>query len=333
MTFRTYDARNMNRFRLVDTQLRGTTGDSWGIELVVRALAGSRAPLLSTAAGTSIDHTQYLAYWHGLHFLTVARLGWRDPGRGLRTWYERERPSGDPTLDFIASVWGQDGTLDTYIAWATINHATFGHGSDRPTEPPSKPWMRWAHEIRDRPGLELLSGGSNPPHLGNAEEESDAIADEQPGTLTIVDSSQRRAMYVTDTRDSMRTCELAGPSFPTWHRTTGGSRFSTVDLATSASTACRAQQVDCMSANTQSTCSATDEQDGRVNRDRSNDVADAQFRLSPCRRVSSATLKWLSAASIADVGVEGSNARSSECRKVDGSGPRNSTLTPCPFAA
>lgn len=125
MTFDTYDPTNMDRFRLVDSQLEGLTSDSWGIELVVRALAGSRVPVLPTTAGTTIDHTQYLAHWHGLHFLLVARLGWNDPGRGLRAWHDQGRPPGDATLDFISSVWGKDNTLDTYIAWATRNHPYF----------------------------------------------------------------------------------------------------------------------------------------------------------------------------------------------------------------
>lgn len=197
MTFRTYDASNMNRFRLVDAQLEGLTTDSWGIELVLRALAGSRAPILPTADGKEIDHAQYLAYWHGLHFLTVARLGWRDPGRGLRAWHDQGRPPGDTTLDFIASVWGQDQTLDAYIAWATINHANFAYGKGHPSKPPSEAWMRWARQVHDRPGLELLEGGSNLPHLGSADDESDAIHDDEPGALTIVDSARRRAIYLS----------------------------------------------------------------------------------------------------------------------------------------
>lgn len=203
MTLMTYDASNMSRFRLVGGQLQGLTNDSWGIELVVRALAGSRAPILPNAEGTQIDHTQYLAYWHGLHFLTVARLGWCDPGRGLRAWHDQGRPSSDPTLDFIAAVWGRDGTLDAYIAWATLNYEYFA-----PTSKPAESWLRWASQVRDRPGLELLEGGSNLPHLGSAESESEALKDDEAGVLTITDRKRRRAIYVTGNKgfyDDLRT--------------------------------------------------------------------------------------------------------------------------------
>lgn len=197
MQSESYDAQNLDRFRLVDSALAGTSTDSWGIELSVRALAGSRAPVLPTPDGLAIDHTQYLAYWHGLHFLTVARLGWRDPGQGLRAWNDLGRPSIDPTIDFIGSVWGQDGSLDAYIAWATLNHEQFGD-QRRPATVPSPSWVEWSRRVREEPQLSLLDGGSNPPHLGTAEDETEAICDQsRESVLTIADLDRRRAVYIT----------------------------------------------------------------------------------------------------------------------------------------
>lgn len=215
--------RSDGRFRFAHSGLRGLTSDSWGIELAVRALAGSRAPLLPSPNGMRIDHSQYLAYWHALHFLAVARLGWRDPGLGFRSWHELGRPSGDATLDLIASIWGRDGSLDVYMAWATLNHASFASGgpeSDDAT--PSASWMRWARETRDLPNLELLTGGSNMPHLGDAAAETDSIRDDYPPILTIVDSAHRRAIYVTGDRGfyddlSVRWSDLPEVAPNNWH--------------------------------------------------------------------------------------------------------------------
>lgn len=192
MQFASDESRSMKRFRLVDSELVGTSTDSWGIELVVRALAGSRAPIVPTPAGMAIDHTQYLAYWHGLHFLTVARLGWSDPGKGLRAWYDLGKPSIDPTLEFISAAWGRDETLDAYIAWATIHYRNLGG------DVPSGQWLEWSRRVREEPALSLLEGGSNPPHLGQVEDETGSIND--PGhepVLTITDRKRRHAIYVT----------------------------------------------------------------------------------------------------------------------------------------
>ncbi|MCD2168275.1 hypothetical protein LPW41_01040 [Microbacterium sp. JC 701] len=199
MSLSFFDPRKMDRFRLVDSQLTGTSGDSWGIELVLRALAGSRAPVLPTPDGMSIDHGQYLAYWHGLHFLAVARLGWKDPGSGLRAWYDQGRPEGDPTLDFISSVWGADKTLDIYLAWATLNHEHVSNlEPGKPSRAPSEVWQRWARGIQDRRDLELLTGGGNPPHLGSALDETTSIRDAgHQSVLTITDSRTRRGVFLT----------------------------------------------------------------------------------------------------------------------------------------
>ena len=191
------DAPSVNRFRLVDGELQGFASDSWGIELVLRALAGSRAPVLPAPCGKAIDYTQYLAYWHGLHHLLVARLGWRDPGLGLRAWHNAGRPTGDPTLAFIAAVWGRDRTLDAYIAWATLRHDIFTEEAPQRHDP-SDAWIQWARRVEERPGLELLTGGSNPPHFGPVSDSTDPIRD--PGhtaVLTIADEERRRAIYVT----------------------------------------------------------------------------------------------------------------------------------------
>jgi hypothetical protein len=53
-------------------------------------------------------------------------------------------------------------------------------------------------------------------------------------------------------------------------------------------------------------------------------------RFRPCRCESNALMKWLSAALISGVGVDGSKTRSTESRKLAGSSPRNSTFSPCP---
>ncbi|MBS1906952.1 MAG: hypothetical protein JST33_10390 [Actinobacteria bacterium] len=191
------EAASVNRFRLVDAELEGFTSDSWGVELVLRALAGSRAPVLPTPNDRVIDHAQYLAYWHGLHYLLVAHLGWRDPGRGLRAWHDAGRPTNDPTLAFIAAVWGRDRTLDAYIAWATLHHDFFTEHARHPHQP-SDAWIRWARQVEERHGLELLVGGSNPPHFGSASSSTDPIRDRgQTAVLTIIDEERRRAVYVT----------------------------------------------------------------------------------------------------------------------------------------
>lgn len=197
-----FDPRKMDRFRLVQSELSGTTSNSWGIEVVLRALAGSRAPVLPTADGHGIDDTQYLAYWHGLHYLAVARLGWRDPGQGFRAWRKLGRPSEDPTLAFISSVWGADGNLDVYVAWATLHHKELTSADGpHPTLPPSDASLRWARGVRDKAGLELLSGGWNLPHLGTAANETESIRDDgRDSSLIVTDVNRRRGAYITGGR-------------------------------------------------------------------------------------------------------------------------------------
>lgn len=222
MTFRSLDLHNMNRFRLVDDELSGTTTDSWGIELVIRALAGSRVPVLPTPDGMRVDHSQYLAYWHGLHFLTVARLGWRDPGLGMRAWYDLGKPSIDPTLDFISAVWDRDGSLDAYVLWATRYYGDHASGTaDPPALTPE--WQRRSHEIRERDELALLDGGSNPPHFGTAEDETREIRDDgKLSRLIITDEQRRRAIFITGDRGfyedlQMRWGELPEVAPNNWH--------------------------------------------------------------------------------------------------------------------
>ncbi len=194
-----FDPRKMDRFRLVQSELSGTTTDSWGIELVIRALAGSSVPVLPTADGNAVDQTQYLAYWHGLHYLAVARLGWRDPGRGFRRWRKIGRPTEDPTLAFISSVWRADGNLDAYVAWATLHYEQLGSAdSSNPARPPSEASLHWARGVREREGLELRSGGWNVPHLGNVANESEFIRDEgRNSTLIVTDPLRHRGVYIT----------------------------------------------------------------------------------------------------------------------------------------
>lgn len=170
--------------------------DSWGIELVLRALAGSRVPVLPTTAGWQTDHEQYLAYWHGLHYLLVARLGWSDPGKGLRAWADGGRDSEDETLTFIEAVWGHDGHLDKYIAWATRSLQHSLADVDRQTAEPTAEWMRWAQLQQDDSPMRIED--TNGPHFGPIDAETEAIRDGRKGSiLVVVDRKARRALYVT----------------------------------------------------------------------------------------------------------------------------------------
>lgn len=64
-----------------------------------------------------------LGYWNALSYFLTYSLGWSRHDRGLRWWYENDRPVDDFRLALISHVWEADGTLERYAEWATSRPA------------------------------------------------------------------------------------------------------------------------------------------------------------------------------------------------------------------
>ena len=143
------------------------------------------------------------------------RLGWSRPDRGLRWWYEASKPVDDPTLALIAEVWDRDGLLDGYVAWLLTNQFQFlNEGSDdlafasknEPSKDELSPeWRRWLRLTNEQydearyPWFNYTFGGDQM-HLtrsGGQQHKPDEAA-----TITVIDRSSRRAVFVAERSDS-----------------------------------------------------------------------------------------------------------------------------------
>jgi len=148
----------------------------WGVAGCFQALASPRsgAPVPSLPREGD-PHPQSLGYWGALHFLLLYRLGWSAPHRGLQRWYELGKPTDDPTLRFVAQVWGRDSGLDIYLEWLLRRRPIFNLATGQPWAhvDPAQPlaewnlWLRNFHGSSESSRFEWFShaGGGDPLHL------------------------------------------------------------------------------------------------------------------------------------------------------------------------
>ena len=177
---------------------------AWGLPEVLRAIASPHTPSRIPQVPVVNDPMEHvLGYWFPLLYVLVHRLGWENPGAGLREWYDHGKPTDDPTLGFVAEVWGADGELDKALAWLSVSGMTFTSGASAPiTEEQelSLAWRDMCNRIeRQQKGLPYRFGMNVEPndglHLAHH-----VSAQEDPGTGVIYKSrdSTRRAVAVLD---------------------------------------------------------------------------------------------------------------------------------------
>lgn len=178
----------------------------WGVAGCFQALASPRsgAPVPSLPQKGD-PHPQSLGYWGALHFLLLYRLGWSAPHRGLQRWYELGKPIDDPTLCFIAYVWGRDSALDIYFEWLLRRRPIFNLTTTQPwadVDPAALPeeWNLWLRNFRGSSESSRFewfnnAGGGDPLHLTAHFEQVKTSQDE---SVLLVDPRQRdRAHLIT----------------------------------------------------------------------------------------------------------------------------------------
>ena len=196
-------------------QLGGQAGWFWGLPGVFHALASSKTgqPIPAAPRPTPDEaHSQSLGYWCALQYLLLYRLGWSNPRKGLMQWYDKGKPTDDPTLALVAEIWDRDGHLDVYLAWLLQNQPRFlGEGRQNGASWPEVPepidpaWSAWLRKtstsLESSPAPHFsLTGGCDSLHLtvhvgegGQADPKS---------SLSVVDAKMNRAIFTTDTNDA-----------------------------------------------------------------------------------------------------------------------------------
>ena len=115
-------------------------------------------------------------YWAPLLHLMLYSLGWANPGRGLRWWYDAGKPALDPHLALVQQLWEGDGQLDLFAAWLWSGPLSESRAlgpigapaTDAPVLVPHAEWFAGQHETaRALRTPNPLSGGADPLHLSN----------------------------------------------------------------------------------------------------------------------------------------------------------------------
>lgn len=203
---------------------------NWGLPGAFQALDEPRSG--ATLPEWTHEHGYGAAsYWFTLHYLLMYRLGWTMPGVGLARWLAARTKTSDPVLQLIAEVWGHDGHLLDYIAWALSEPAAL-----RADRPDSNGLQRAAaevlgqlddvqqFEIRQAPRREdyQFGGGSDSFHLQH-HGLGPLNGSEATSRLLAIDPDSRSALFVTDRAEGWyRSLDHEASSLPdlgnrSWH--------------------------------------------------------------------------------------------------------------------
>jgi len=63
------------------------------------------------------SHDEQIVYWEGAFYLLTLALGWTNPAKGLKWWYDAAKPTDEPVLRLLKEVWDHRGQLDRLAAW------------------------------------------------------------------------------------------------------------------------------------------------------------------------------------------------------------------------
>ena len=145
----------------------------------------------------SDDVFEYCAYWEPLYYLLTTILGWRDLAQGLAWWYAHGRPTDDPRLAFMQTIWDNERQLAFFAAWGfQEGHANFTLDDAASTSAyRDADWWhdfrRLGHPFRHDP----FHGGTNALHLGHSEW-AWALGDATPDSLHV-DAARRHVVLIT----------------------------------------------------------------------------------------------------------------------------------------
>ncbi len=202
----------------------------WGIAIpwAFRALAlPSNHVVMPAVPVRGDDVFVATAYWCPLIHLLRYSLGWLQPGKGLRWWYDAGRPLDGPQLALIHDLWDNDGQLDWLAAWLwtrpaddlsnfegvaaphVLASATAAEGVGAE--------VRWLEEQRrlaeDHGGSNPLTGGSDPLHLsvhwtGPLEEPA------RPAVFSSDGATRQATLVLTSMTGWYRALADAGATLP-----------------------------------------------------------------------------------------------------------------------
>src|SRR5690606_10224401 len=84
------------------------------------------------------------AYWEAAAYLLTYLLGWRDPGAGLRWWYEAGQPTEDLRLAVLRTCWGFERQIDLLAAalWTSpgLTEWPSGHATSSEVDALARPF-------------------------------------------------------------------------------------------------------------------------------------------------------------------------------------------------
>lgn len=139
------------RVRVAQTPLKTFAGfepkgfendDLWIIPLIHRALTDQSC--VHRFPEMPADHTGQIVYWEGAYYLITLALGWSNPAKGLKWWFDAGKPTEEPVLRLLKEVWDHRGQLERFAAWLWLQ------GQDKE-----------AHQLRNLPGASQVYSWSD----------------------------------------------------------------------------------------------------------------------------------------------------------------------------
>ncbi|ROQ64729.1 hypothetical protein EDF36_0226 [Rathayibacter sp. PhB152] len=188
----------------------------WGVPDTLRAVALEHGQRAVPAAPRDGDpHPQLRGYWTALQTLLMYRLGWTRPDLGLAWWYDKGKPTDDPTLRLISEIWDSDGNLDIFLGAALLRRGRYPVGRPKPdwvelpphVRPLPRRWQQWLREVETPTrGVNKYSFSLDPAHPGDSLHLYGHLGeggDSDPSAFLVPTSSENRtAVFVTSTADS-----------------------------------------------------------------------------------------------------------------------------------
>lgn len=156
------------------------------------------------------EHVESIYYWEGAYHLITLALGWTNPLKGMRTWYEAGKSTEEPIFKLLMDVYDSEGQLENLYVhiwnaynrseawWAAIPGVKIGSASI-----PSRESID--HEIIEAVQSKFAArkslvwpyapteDGWNPLHLGHVHY---AIKPGTPATLTKTAEEKRTAVVI-----------------------------------------------------------------------------------------------------------------------------------------
>ena len=121
------------RIRVSDTPMRDFFGRDWmptegsesHFDIMVPLLHRTLTDLscVHRVPAMPSGHLENIYYWEGAYHLVTLAMGWTNPLKGMRSWYEAGKPVEEPVLKLLADVYDCDNQLDNLYVhlWNAYN--------------------------------------------------------------------------------------------------------------------------------------------------------------------------------------------------------------------